>query len=84
MAYSLLEGNEAIARGAIAAGCNFFAGYPITPATTIYHSMLNLQHRPPPFITACSTCFPLLAAFAFKAKMKSPLLDFAWGHPWPG
>jgi 2-oxoglutarate ferredoxin oxidoreductase subunit alpha len=42
MAYSLMEGNEAIARGAIAAGCRFFAGYPITPATTIYHSMLNL------------------------------------------
>ena len=42
MAYSLLEGNEAIARGAIAAGCRFFAGYPITPATTIYQSMLNL------------------------------------------
>ena len=42
MAYSLLEGNEAVARGAIAAGCRFFAGYPITPATTIYHSMLNL------------------------------------------
>lgn len=42
MTYSLLEGNEAIARGAIAAGCNFFAGYPITPATTIYHAMLTL------------------------------------------
>ena len=42
MAYSLMEGNEAIARGAIAAGCRFFAGYPITPATTIYHNMLNL------------------------------------------
>jgi len=42
MAYSLMEGNEAIARGAIAAGCRFFAGYPITPATTIYQSMLNL------------------------------------------
>jgi 2-oxoglutarate ferredoxin oxidoreductase subunit alpha len=42
MAYSLLEGNEAIARGAIAAGCRFYAGYPITPATTIYHTMLNL------------------------------------------
>jgi len=42
MAYSLLEGNEAIARGAVAAGCRFFAGYPITPATTIYQSMLNL------------------------------------------
>ncbi|MEJ2101768.1 MAG: pyruvate flavodoxin/ferredoxin oxidoreductase [Desulfobacterales bacterium] len=42
MAYSLLEGNESIARGAIAAGCRFFAGYPITPATTIYQNMLNL------------------------------------------
>ncbi len=42
MAYSLLEGNEAIARGAVAAGCRFFAGYPITPATTIYQSMLAL------------------------------------------
>ncbi|UCE52476.1 MAG: pyruvate flavodoxin/ferredoxin oxidoreductase [Desulfobacterales bacterium] len=42
MSLSLLEGNEAIARGAVAAGCRFFAGYPITPATTIYNSMLNL------------------------------------------
>ena len=42
MAYSLLEGNESIARGAIAAGCRFFAGYPITPATTIYQNMLDL------------------------------------------
>jgi 2-oxoglutarate ferredoxin oxidoreductase subunit alpha len=30
-----IDGNEAIARGAIDAGCNFFAGYPITPATSI-------------------------------------------------
>ncbi len=30
-----IDGNEAIARGAIQAGCNFFAGYPITPATSI-------------------------------------------------
>jgi 2-oxoglutarate ferredoxin oxidoreductase subunit alpha len=37
-----MEGNEAIARGAMAAGCNFFAGYPITPATTIYNTMLKL------------------------------------------
>ena len=42
MSFNLLEGNEAIARGAVAAGCRFFAGYPITPATTIYHNMLNL------------------------------------------
>jgi len=37
-----MEGNEAVARGAIAAGCNFFAGYPITPATTIFNNMLKM------------------------------------------
>jgi 2-oxoglutarate ferredoxin oxidoreductase subunit alpha len=42
MAYSLLEGNEAIAWGAIASGCRFFAGYPITPATTIFNTMLKI------------------------------------------
>lgn len=30
-----LQGNEACAEGAIAAGVNFFAGYPITPATEV-------------------------------------------------
>jgi 2-oxoglutarate/2-oxoacid ferredoxin oxidoreductase subunit alpha len=33
--YVLLNGNEAIGMGAIAAGCRFYAGYPITPATSI-------------------------------------------------
>ena len=42
MGFTLMEGNEAIGRGAMAAGCNFFAGYPITPATTIYNTMLKL------------------------------------------
>ena len=42
MSLCLMEGNEAIARAAIAAGCRFFAGYPITPATTIYQHMLDL------------------------------------------
>ncbi len=31
----LMQGNEAIARGALDAGVNFFAGYPITPSTEI-------------------------------------------------
>ena len=31
----LFQGDEACAEGAIAAGCNLFAGYPITPATEI-------------------------------------------------
>ena len=32
-------GNEACARGAIEAGCRFFAGYPITPSTEIAEDM---------------------------------------------
>lgn len=31
----LLQGNEAIVEGALAAGCRFFAGYPISPASEI-------------------------------------------------
>ena len=31
----VLQGNEACAKGAIFAGCRFFAGYPITPSTEI-------------------------------------------------
>ncbi len=31
----VLSGNQALALGAIAAGCRFYAGYPITPATDI-------------------------------------------------
>ena len=42
MPLTLMEGNEAIARGAVAAGCRFFAGYPITPATTILNHMLAM------------------------------------------
>ena len=33
--YKILTGNEACTLGALAAGMNFFAGYPITPATEI-------------------------------------------------
>lgn len=42
MAREFLEGNEAIARGAMKAKCDFFAGYPITPASSILHYMLEL------------------------------------------
>jgi 2-oxoglutarate ferredoxin oxidoreductase subunit alpha len=43
----VIHGNEACARGAIAAGCRFFAGYPITPASEIAEIMSRLlpQHR---------------------------------------
>jgi len=37
----LIDGAEAIARGALDAGCDFFAGYPITPASGILMHMLR-------------------------------------------
>lgn len=36
---TILQGNEAVVEGALAAGCRFFAGYPITPATEIAEVM---------------------------------------------
>lgn len=44
MSKRLMQGDEACAEGAIAAGCDFFAGYPITPATEIAEVM---SHRLP-------------------------------------
>ncbi len=40
----LLQGNTACAAGAIAAGCRFYAGYPITPSSEIAEEM---AHRLP-------------------------------------
>ena len=67
MGLSFIEGNEAVAYGAMAAGCRFFAGYPITPATTIFNTMLNLL---PPSGGIC--CRP---------KTKSPRSGIASGPP---
>lgn len=43
--YMMLSGNEAIALGAIAAGCRFVAGYPITPATAVFETLCKLMPR---------------------------------------
>ena len=40
--YMMISGNEAVALGAIAAGCRFVAGYPITPATPIFETLTKL------------------------------------------
>ncbi|MDR3063254.1 MAG: 2-oxoacid:acceptor oxidoreductase subunit alpha [Methanobrevibacter sp.] len=46
-----IQGNEACARGAIKAGCRFFAGYPITPSTEIAENLaLNLPKNGGSFI----------------------------------
>ena len=41
----VIQGNEACVRGAIAAGCRFFAGYPITPASEVAELMAEMLPR---------------------------------------
>jgi len=36
---AFMQGNEAVAHGAIAAGCRFYGGYPITPSTEVAEAM---------------------------------------------
>lgn len=38
----LMQGNKAVAEGAIAAGVKFFGGYPITPSTEIAEELANM------------------------------------------
>ncbi len=41
----LLTGNEAVALGAIAAGCKFYAAYPMTPASPLLHFLIAQAER---------------------------------------
>lgn len=43
MALTLLQGSEAMARSAVAAGCQFFAGYPMSPFTPLLESLSHLM-----------------------------------------
>ena len=45
MTARLMQGNEAIAEGALKAGVRFFGGYPITPSTEIAESLAKLLFR---------------------------------------
>jgi 2-oxoglutarate ferredoxin oxidoreductase subunit alpha len=41
----VMSGNQAIVAGALAAGCRYYAGYPITPASDILHEMASRLPR---------------------------------------
>ena len=41
----LINGNEAIALGALAAGCKFFCSYPMTPSTSILVTAAKYSHE---------------------------------------
>lgn len=42
-----LTGNNAAAIGAVAGGVQYFAAYPMTPASEILHTLASLQHKYP-------------------------------------
>ncbi len=42
-----ITGNQAIVRGALRAGCDFFAGYPITPASSILSEFMSAFSQGP-------------------------------------
>jgi 2-oxoglutarate ferredoxin oxidoreductase subunit alpha len=59
----LLTGNRLVALGALDAGCRFFSGYPITPSSEIYQTMMEelparggLALAAPDEITALAYC----------------------------
>jgi 2-oxoglutarate ferredoxin oxidoreductase subunit alpha len=62
-AVDLVSGNRLTALGALSAGCRFFAGYPITPSSEIYRTMMEelprrggLALSAPDEISALSAC----------------------------
>jgi 2-oxoglutarate ferredoxin oxidoreductase subunit alpha len=61
----LLEGSEAIAEAAIAAGCRFFAGYPMTPFTEL------LEHF--------ARKLPGAGGVSINAESEIEAIGMAWG-----
>lgn len=41
----VITGNDALALGAIKAGCKFYAAYPMTPASSVLETLAGLQHE---------------------------------------
>lgn len=65
MTATLLEGSEAIADAMVAAGCRFFAGYPMTPFTEVLEHMAK---KLPPVGGVC-----------MNAESELEAIGMAWG-----
>jgi 2-oxoglutarate/2-oxoacid ferredoxin oxidoreductase subunit alpha len=65
MAPRLMEGSEAIAEAMVAAGCRFFAGYPMTPFTEVLEGMAK---KLPPIGGVC-----------MNAESELEAVGMAWG-----
>jgi len=65
MSTQLLEGSEAIAEAMIAAGCRFFAGYPMTPFTEVLEHMARR--------------LPEVGGVCMNAESELEAVGMAWG-----
>jgi 2-oxoglutarate/2-oxoacid ferredoxin oxidoreductase subunit alpha len=65
MTARLMEGSEAIAEAMIAAGCRFFAGYPMTPFTEV------LEHM--------AVKLPAVGGVCMNAESELEAVGMAWG-----
>jgi len=65
MTRRLMEGSEAIAEAAIAAGCKFFAGYPMTPFTEL--------------LEAFAAKLPTAGGVCINAESELEAIGMAWG-----
>src|SRR5260370_40731912 len=65
MTRRLMEGSEAVADAAIASGCRFFAGYPMTPFTEI------LEHF--------AKKLPPVGGVCINAESELEAVGMAWG-----
>lgn len=61
----LMEGSEALARAAIASGCRFFAGYPMTPFTEVLEHFARL--------------LPDVGGVCINAESELEAVGMAWG-----
>jgi 2-oxoglutarate/2-oxoacid ferredoxin oxidoreductase subunit alpha len=61
----LMEGSEALARAAIASGCRFFAGYPMTPFTEVLEHFARL--------------LPEAGGVCINAESELEAVGMAWG-----
>ena len=60
-----MEGSEAIAAAMVAAGCRFFAGYPMTPFTEVLEHMAKL--------------LPTVGGVCMNAESELEAVGMAWG-----
>jgi 2-oxoglutarate ferredoxin oxidoreductase subunit alpha len=60
-----MEGSEAIAQAMVAAGCRFFAGYPMTPFTEVLEHMAHL--------------LPTVGGSCVNAESEIEAVGMAWG-----